>query len=145
MKITPPSRGALRAPREGKMILKLFVKIHKIPTQGRQDFKPLNLWEGSEKSLFICKENFYYDFYFLSRIANSSFIATKTLRTVVATKSKKYKLLCGGSSPLMTKLYDWDGHTRVARRPSIELVVLNCRNWELSFNLKSKTICVIIL
>ena len=46
MKIAPPSRGALRAPREWKMILKLFVKIYKIPTQGRQDFKPLNLWEG---------------------------------------------------------------------------------------------------
>ena len=47
----PPSRGALRAPREGKMMLKLFVRIYKIPTQGRQDFKPLNLWDGSEKNL----------------------------------------------------------------------------------------------
>jgi hypothetical protein len=54
MKIAPPSRGALRAPREGKMILKLFVKIYKIPTQGRQDFKPLNLWDGSE-SIYVCK------------------------------------------------------------------------------------------
>ena len=43
----PPSRGTLRAPREGKKILKLFVKIYKIPTQGRQDFKLLNLWDGS--------------------------------------------------------------------------------------------------
>jgi len=47
MKIAPPSRGAHRAPREGKMILKLFFKIYKLPTQGRQDFKPLNLWDGS--------------------------------------------------------------------------------------------------
>jgi len=48
MKVAPPSRGALRAPREGKMILKSFFKIYKLPPQDRQDFKPLNLWDDSE-------------------------------------------------------------------------------------------------
>jgi len=43
-----PSRSTLQAPREGVVTWNYFFKIYKLPTQGRQDFKTLNLWYGSD-------------------------------------------------------------------------------------------------
>ena len=41
---------------EGENDTEIIFLIYKLPTQGRHDFKPLNLWYCSEKQLL---NNFY--------------------------------------------------------------------------------------